>query len=172
VPVSAPSAVETICEARGGRVVRAMRSLAAILATALQENAVFAGTEDGTYAFPDGLPAFDGIAAFCTLHELVAKSETSLGERLAGLPDSNVVHHTVPTAWDRKGAVMRRVAGDHSADRTEETEGLKMFHGDEWALVIPDPEDPVTHVWAEGSTADESRAVAERYISLIEEALD
>jgi mannose-1-phosphate guanylyltransferase/phosphomannomutase len=47
-----------------------------------------------------------------------------------------------------------------------------MFHGAEWALVIPDPEDPVTHVWAEGSTANESSAVAERYISLIEEALD
>jgi mannose-1-phosphate guanylyltransferase/phosphomannomutase len=172
VPVSAPSAIEKICEARGGRAVRAQRSLAAILSTALEENAVFAGTEDGTYAFPDGLPAFDGIAAFCTLHELLAKSETSLGERLASLPDANVVHRTVPTAWDRKGAVMRRVAGDHSADRTEETEGLKMFHGSEWALVIPDPEDPVTHVWAEGSTAGESEAVAERYISLIEEALD
>jgi len=172
VPISAPSAVETICEARGGRAVRAQRSLTAILSTALVENAVFAGTEDGTYAFPDGLPAFDGIAAFCTLHELLARSETSLGERLAGLPDANVVHRTVPTAWDRKGAVMRRVAGDRSADRTEETEGLKMFHGSEWALVIPDPEDPVTHVWAEGSTAGESQAVAERYISLIEEALD
>lgn len=172
VPVSAPSAVESICEVRGGRAVRAQRSLAAILATALEENAVFAGTEDGTYAFPDGLPAFDGIAAFCTLHELLAKSETSLGERLVGLPDANVVHRTVPTAWDRKGAVMRHVAGDHSADRTDETEGLKMFHGSEWALVIPDPEDPVTHVWAEGSTAGESEAVAERYISLIEEALD
>jgi len=172
VPVSAPAAVEKICEARGGSAVRAQRSLAAILSTALQENAVFAGTEDGTYAFPDGLPAFDGIAAFCTLHELLAKSETSLLERLSGLPDANVVHRTVPTAWDRKGAVMRLVAGDRSADRTEETEGLKLFHGSDWALVIPDPEDPVTHVWAEGSTVGESRAVAERYISLIEEALD
>ena len=172
VPVSAPAAVERICEARGGRAVRAMRSLAAILATALKENAVFAGTEDGTYAFPDGLPAFDGIAAFCELHELLAKSEVALDERLAGLPDAHVVHRTVPTAWDRKGAVMRHVAGQHDADRTEETEGLKMFNGNEWALVIPDPEDPVTHVWAEGSTEAESRAVAERYISLIEEALD
>jgi mannose-1-phosphate guanylyltransferase/phosphomannomutase len=172
VPVSAPAAVERICDARGGRSVRSMRSLAAILATALKENAVFAGTEDGTYAFPDGLPAFDGIAAFCTLHELLAKTKTSLGERLAGLPDAHVVHRTVPTSWDRKGSVMRRVAGDHVADRTEDTEGLKLFHGSDWALVIPDPEDPVTHVWAEGSTQSESLAVAERYISLIEEALD
>jgi mannose-1-phosphate guanylyltransferase/phosphomannomutase len=172
VPVSAPSAVEKICEARGGRAVRAQRSLAAILSTALEENAVFAGTEDGTYAFPDGLPAFDGIAAFCTLHELLAKSDTGLEERLTGLPNANVVHRTVATAWDRKGAVMRQVAGDRSADRTDETEGLKLFHGSDWALVIPDPEDPVTHVWAEGSTEGESRAVAERYISLIEEALD
>ena len=172
VPVSAPAAVERICEARGGTAVRSMRSLAAILATALKENAAFAGTEDGTYAFPDGLPAFDGIAAFCTLHELVAKSEVALDERLAGLPDAHVVHRTVPTAWESKGAVMRQVAGQHTADRTEETEGLKLFHGNEWALVIPDPEDPVTHVWAEGSTPSESDAVAERYISLIEEALD
>ncbi|MGZ4189284.1 MAG: sugar phosphate nucleotidyltransferase [Actinomycetota bacterium] len=172
VPISAPSAVEALCAARGGRAVRAPRSLSAILLTALKENAVFAGTEDGTYAFPDGLPAFDAIAAFCTLHELLAKTETSLSERLAGLPDAHVVHRTVPTPWDRKGAVMRLVAGDRAADRTEETEGLKLFHGADWALVIPDPEDPVTHVWAEGSTTDDSQAVAERYISLIEEALD
>ncbi|MGZ4120688.1 MAG: hypothetical protein ACXVQS_08520, partial [Actinomycetota bacterium] len=69
-------------------------------------------------------------------------------------------------------AVMRLVAGDRTADRTEETEGLKLFHGADWALVIPDPEDPVTHVWAEVSTTDDSQAVAEGYISLIEEALD
>jgi mannose-1-phosphate guanylyltransferase/phosphomannomutase len=172
VPVSAPGAVEKICEARGGRAVRSMRSLAAILETATKENAIFAGTEDGTYVFPDGLPAFDAIAAFCELHELLAKTDTGLGERLASLPDAHVVHRTVPTSWDRKGTVMRRVAGDHGADSTDETEGLKLFHGSDWALVIPDPEDPVTHIWAEGATQSESLAVAERYISLIEEALD
>src|SRR5205823_13734547 len=46
VPISAPSAVETICEARGGRAVRAQRSLAALLSTALGQNAGLASTGD------------------------------------------------------------------------------------------------------------------------------
>jgi mannose-1-phosphate guanylyltransferase/phosphomannomutase len=172
VPVSAPSAVEAIVETRGGRVVRSQRSAAAILRTARESNASFAGTEDGVYVFPAVLAASDGLAAFCVLHELVARTGTSLRERLAALPTAHVVHREIATAWDRKGGVMRHLAQEHGADRTEETEGLKLFHGNDWALVIPDPEDPVTHVWAEAGTDGDSGAIADRYVGLIAEALD
>ena len=30
-------------------------------------------------------------------------------------------------------------------------DGIKVVSDDGWALVVPDPEDPVTHVWAEGA---------------------
>ena len=30
-------------------------------------------------------------------------------------------------------------------------DGVKVIHDDGWALVLPDPEEPVTHVWAEGA---------------------
>lgn len=172
VPVSAPAAIETVVDARGGRTVRSQRSPSALLRTARREGALFAGTEHGAYVFPDVSPAFDGLAAFCTLHELLARAETSLVERVVKLPATHVVHHEVPTAWDRKGTIMRRVASDHAADRTEETEGLKLFHGTDWALVIPDPEDPITHVWAESGTQSDSELLAARYIHMIEEALD
>ncbi|HVL33061.1 MAG TPA: mannose-1-phosphate guanyltransferase, partial [Actinomycetota bacterium] len=172
VPVSAPAAIETIVGARGGTVVRSQRSPSSLLRAARQAQAAFAGTEHGSYTFPDVSPAFDGLAAFCALHELLARTETSMVERIASLPQSHVVHKAVPTAWDQKGTVMRRVAGEHRADRTDETEGLKFFHGDDWALVIPDPEEPVTHVWAESASDRESEAMAAQYISLVEEALD
>ena len=29
-------------------------------------------------------------------------------------------------------------------------DGVKVLEDDGWALVLPDPEEPVTHVWAEG----------------------
>jgi len=172
VPVSAPGAIETIVEARGGIVIRSERSPAAILARAAQEGAVFAGTEDGAAVFPGVFPSFDGLATFCILHELIAELGGTLAERLASLPSSHVVHRTVATSWDQKGAIMRRLAGAHEADRTDETEGLKMFHARDWALVIPDPEDPLTHVWGEGGSDQESEDVAARYVTLIQEALD
>jgi len=171
VPVSAPAAIETIVEAHGGSVIRSRRSLSALLQAALDTNAVFGGTEDGTYVFPEGMPAFDALTTFCRLHELIAKTHSRLSERLAVLPSHHVVHHTVPTSWDRKGAVMRALAVGNDAERTDATEGLKLFHPEGWVLAIPDPEDPVTHLWAEGDDDRASEALAERYLALIRDAL-
>ena len=39
-------------------------------------------------------------------------------------------------------------------------DGIKVLHADGWALVLPDPEEPVTHVWAEGPSDTEARGLA------------
>ena len=31
-------------------------------------------------------------------------------------------------------------------------DGVKVLHDDGWALALPDPEEPVTHVWAEADS--------------------
>ena len=36
-------------------------------------------------------------------------------------------------------------------------DGVKILHPDGWALVLPDPEAAVTHVWAEGDDRREAR---------------
>jgi mannose-1-phosphate guanylyltransferase/phosphomannomutase len=36
-------------------------------------------------------------------------------------------------------------------------DGVKVIYPDGWALVLPDPELPVTHVWAEGDTDADAR---------------
>ncbi len=36
-------------------------------------------------------------------------------------------------------------------------DGVKVLHDDGWALVFPDPEEPLTHVWAEAATDADAR---------------
>jgi mannose-1-phosphate guanylyltransferase/phosphomannomutase len=36
-------------------------------------------------------------------------------------------------------------------------DGVKVVTDHGWALILPDPEDPVTHVWAEGDNEAEAR---------------
>jgi mannose-1-phosphate guanylyltransferase/phosphomannomutase len=36
-------------------------------------------------------------------------------------------------------------------------DGVKLVYPDGWALVLPDPELPVTHIWAEGTSDAEAR---------------
>jgi mannose-1-phosphate guanylyltransferase / phosphomannomutase len=172
VPVSASRVCEEIAARHGCTIVRTKRGGAALMSAAMQPGTIFAGTEEGAYIFPEFVPTFDGLTAFLKLLELVATTDADLRERAAAAPPSHVIHRTVPTPWERKGAIMRHVAERQSGNRIDDTDGLKVFHGSDWALVIPDPEDPVTHVWAEGASSREAEEWAGRYVALVEQALD
>jgi mannose-1-phosphate guanylyltransferase/phosphomannomutase len=37
---------------------------------------------------------------------------------------------------------------------------VKVIHPTGWSLVLPDPEHPATHVWAEADSDQEARALA------------
>ena len=68
----------------------------------------------------------------------------------------------VPTPWAHKGLVMRAVleaAGDRPVDTTD---GVRVVEDDGWALVLPDPAEAVTRLWAEASTRGRGRRAARR----------
>jgi mannose-1-phosphate guanylyltransferase / phosphomannomutase len=46
-------------------------------------------------------------------------------------------------------------------------DGVKVLHDDGWVLALPDPEEPVTHVWAEAGTDAEARRLAQEYVRRI-----
>src|SRR5207247_1986540 len=110
----------------------------------------FAGGRDGGYAFPRFLPSFDATATLVHLLGLLAQQATPLSKVVAQLPPVHIVHERVVTPWERKGSVVETLV-----DRTRERElvlvdGVKVLHDQGWALVRPDDEEPLVHVWAEG----------------------
>ena len=92
---------------------------------------------------------------------MLARDERSLSTILNGLPNSYIAHEAVPTPWERKGAVMREMVERAKDHPTVLVDGVKILYPDGWALVLPDPEVAVTHVWADAvSDAEARRLVA------------
>ena len=50
-------------------------------------------------------------------------------------------------------------------------DGVKVRHDDGWALALPDPEEPVTHIWSEGATDADAKALATEYARRIRQLL-
>jgi mannose-1-phosphate guanylyltransferase/phosphomannomutase len=50
-------------------------------------------------------------------------------------------------------------------------DGVKVLHEDGWALVLPDPEEPLTHIWAEGPSESDARSLAQEYARRIRQML-
>ena len=152
LPVSAPTVAERLVAEHGARLVVTGLSTAEVLDAALRADAAVAAAPDGACAFPRFLPAFDGVATLVTVLGLLAVGEVPLSELRRSLPVAPVAHESVPVAHERIGAVMRSLVESPGGREITLVEGFKARFADGWALVSPDPEAPLVHVWAEADT--------------------
>jgi mannose-1-phosphate guanylyltransferase/phosphomannomutase len=77
----------------------------------------------------------------------------------------------VVTPWDKKGAVMRSIMEQSEDKPTTLVDGVKVLHPDGWCLVVPDPDEALTNVWAEGASEAGARARAQQYARLVRKVL-
>jgi mannose-1-phosphate guanylyltransferase/phosphomannomutase len=170
VPVIATARVRELAESHGAEVVWTKVATSALMASALSDGVALAASTDGGFIVPGFLPAYDAVAAFVKILELLARRGTKLSKIVAGLPRSHVVHEAVSTPWEQKGTVMRTIMEEAYGDLVL-IDGVKMLYEDGWALVLPDPEDPVTHVWAEAGSESDARRRAQEHIGRIRRML-
>lgn len=169
LPVSVTEAAARIAEAHDGEVVWTKLSDAHIMEVASSVD--FAASPDGGFIWPTFLPAYDATATLVKLLDLLAATGRSLSGIRAGLPAVHVAREEIPTPWEKKGAVMREMMERASDRDVVLVDGVKVLYPDGWALVLPDPENPVTHVYAEAGSEHEARLRAQEYTARIQHIL-
>ena len=103
--------------------------------------------------FPGFLPAFDAAASLVRLVSLLGRSSTSIADIVDAVPPMPILHEEVATPMEQKGLIMRTLMEQLTEEGADLVlvDGIKVVADPGWVLVVPDPEDPVTHVWAEGA---------------------
>lgn len=172
LPVSVGRAVEAMCRQRGASIVWAKLATSHLMEVASARPGIdFAGSQEGGYIFPAFLPAFDAISALVRTLGLLASLGTPLSQVVAEIPKVRVAHEGVVTPWEKKGLVMRSVIEQSKDHELLLVDGVKVLQDDGWALVLPDPEEPMTHVWAEADTDVQARTRAQEYARRIRNLL-
>ncbi len=168
VPANAPSVIDRIAASHETQVVRTRLDPNALMTAAAQDNALLAADGNGNFVFPEFQPAIDGLFALFKLMELLALQDTTLNDVVSKLPPFIVEHLTVACPWDARGRVMRRMNEEYKSYKAEQIDGIKVDFGNEWVLVLPDPERPQCHIWAESTVRQASKALCERFARLVE----
>jgi mannose-1-phosphate guanylyltransferase/phosphomannomutase len=157
LPVSVSREAERIAERHGASVIWTKLSAAHLMEVAQQRGVDLAASQEGGFIWPSFLPAYDAAATLAHLLDLLARDERPLSAILAQVPESHIAHEAVPTPWERKGAVMREMVERAKDLPTVLVDGVKILYPDGWALVLPDPEIAITHVWADAVSDVEAR---------------
>ena len=168
LPVTTTRVAERVAAFHGVEIDWTALTPAALTEAVAAPGVVFGGDGRGGFVIPQFSSTFDGIAAFVLLLGLVGRTKMQLSEIDARIPRSHLLRRAVPTPWAAKGVVMRAVveaAGDRELDTTD---GVRVVEADgSWALVLPDPAEPVTHLWAEAADGSAAAALLEGWADVV-----
>jgi len=154
VPINTTSQIEVVV-GENLEVVRTPASLPELTRVAAEEGVIFAGAAGGGYVFPEFLPAYDAMASLCKLLELLAKYEALPLSQIAGtLPRQTLIHREVACPWALKGTVMRVLNERFTDADVDLRDGIKVFDERGWFQVLPDPDEPLVHLYAEGNSKE------------------
>jgi len=162
VPVTAPMVIESLAEQYRGKVVRTKTAVQDFLDKVLTQAAA-----------PDSISQFflhfDALSALVNILDYLARHRIKLSDLVDEIPLFFMDSRDVPVPWEAKGKVIRRLVQDPPASRYETLDGIKIYHPDGWALVLPDPDEPVCRVFSEGSTMEIAESLTDMYIKKINE---
>ncbi len=172
LPVTTTRVAEQVSRFHGVLVDWTSTSQDVLTKAATAEDSIFAGDGRGGFIIPEFSPVVDGIAAFIRILGLVARTRLTLSQIDHRIPEAHLLKRSVPTPWAAKGSVMRHVVEAAGEREVDTTDGVRVIEDDDtsWILVLPDPSEAVTHLWAEASDRDTAQALLEDWARVVEDA--
>ena len=144
---------------------------------AAETRANIAGVADGHYVFSAFLPASDCFMTLARALELFREERPlSVVRARFGETFGDVKKRRLECPWPAKGRVMRGLAEKFGGDADAIlTDGVKLSLEEGWVLMLPDPDNPLFYVYAEGDTdydangsGDVSENLVDKYADLVE----
>ena len=165
-PVTVTSQVDRIVRKSDLEIIRAQASLSELTKAAAADGVIFAGAVGGI-RLSSFLPAYDATASLGNLLELLAPIEplSLLSETFPCRPSSTGSCPARGRRRSRHARAHRAPQGSSGSPRRNRSRPCG------WAQVLPDADEPLIHICAEGSTDEVSKELEEELRSLVEDVL-
>jgi mannose-1-phosphate guanylyltransferase/phosphomannomutase len=169
VPVNASSIIERIAKRHNCKVVRCKASETEIgSTTAKLPEAALGGSANGCFIFPEFQNGYDALFATGQVLEHLTYQGRTLHQACEELPPLIYQVDSVHCPWERKGRLMRLLVEKHHDRPMELLDGVKIqTRPEHWILILPDPVEPLVHVYADGTDLQHTSADLNEYTQLI-----
>lgn len=167
--VTAPDRLIDLSERAGLQCIRTKADTRSLMNGALDAGVTMAGDGRGGFIHPSMHPGYDAMFGFARLVTLMRQTGLRLGEVIDEVPAFSMAYAQVRCPWESKGTVMREITEQsRTSEKVETLDGIKVYSGNQWALVLPDAVEPLFHVYAESPEQCHSDAIVADYVKRIE----
>lgn len=156
VPVTAPRAIDELAHRYQGMVVRTKTSQQDFI------NKIINHQMQSEGAVQHHFMNFDALLSLIKVLEFCAREGLTLEELIEEIPEFFLSKKEVEVPWEAKGRVIRRLI-EGQKDNLELLDGVKVYHPNGWALVLPDPEEPFCRIFTEGVSMEAAEELTNFY---------
>lgn len=167
VPVTAPRAVEDLAHAFGGRVLRTKTGTRWIMEAKIGED-----NKLDTPGCMQFFMEFDNVYNIVKIIDCLLMESLTLSQLADRVPEVYVSIKSTACPWTAKGSVMRTLISEGKEDNVELLDGIKVYHDQGSALVLPDAEEPVYNVYGEGFSQEIADSLTDMYLKKIDKIVD
>ena len=169
VMANQPQLFDEIAGRHGAQIRRTKIDPQALMAAISGDDVELALSGAGEFIVPSFHRLLDAIFPVAKMLEYLALQRTTLIDVVESLPAYHVAQRVVPCAWDQKGTVMRLLNEQYKNSIVEQVDGIRIQLADrEWALIVPEADEPVFSIFTESRSDDAAAALADRYVRVIE----
>ncbi len=164
-PVSSSSIIEDIAKKYDSKVIWTMVGSIHVARKMMEVGGVFGGEGNGGLIFPEFQYCRDGGMSAASMLEMLAKTGKKLSDLVDAMPSYNSVKEKIKCK--DKDAVLKQIEAAVKTEKTDLTDGIKVFRPEGWVLVRASGTEPIIRVFAESRTADGAKKLAEYGVGLV-----
>ncbi len=170
-PVSTSSCLEEVVKKHNGQVIYTKVGAPIVARRMMEVQAVFGGEENGGLIFPEHQYCRDAAMTMAKMLEIIAK-KGPLSELLKEVPRYCLDKRKLSCPEDKKEWVLEQVEAYFADQRTDVTDGIKIFFDGGWSLVRPSGTEPIFRIYSEGKDEGTARRCGDECEKLVRELLE
>ncbi len=171
VPITAPRVLDRIADEYGSHISRLKVDQTAHMKAAARDQYGMVADGRGAFIFPSFTPFPDGMFALVKIMEMTAEVGQTLSDVWRTRGSFFLARANIAIPWEAKGKIIRRLREELRDANSDSAEGLYLDRGDEWVLILPDPDGPSFWIHAEGHSMERAEELVEEYNALVNSLL-
>ncbi len=148
-PVSTSSCLEEVVKRHNGQVIYTKVGAPIVARRMMEVKALFGGEENGGLIFPEHQHCRDAAMTMAKMLEIIA-SKGPLSELLKEVPRYCLDKRKLECPEEKKEWALEQVEVYFADQRTDLTDGIKIFFDGGWTLVRPSGTEPIVRIYSEG----------------------
>lgn len=168
-PVSTSDAVQDVCDEKGIKLIRTKVGAPIVARKLRAVNGNLGGEENGGIIYPRHQYCRDGAMTAALMISIMHSSGKSLSELVSEVPAYTTFKDSVKRTqeWNTISSLIIEAPGIVKVD---ETDGLKIFERDGWALIRPSGTEPIIRIYTSSRSRDAAERLLNKYKDIIARA--